>query len=324
MRNFFIKKLNSNESGYSGDSSHRRQRGNFILIPKDCYDFFPIHTTEKLNDVKIIYLFTPSNKLIARKYVWHNAKYFLGTNAAKDLTRGHDEKRLYRSNSLELDLNLDRDVFFIVSQKNDDSYYCFSVNSKDKNYNYLNQNFAPKGRRITAFITEDTILNQILLEKFPNENENEKIVFDDDVIETVKDEPNNPDYILSEKVFRELTLKAYDYKCAIKNNSLRFGDEVVLEAAHIKPKRKPVFGPNIPSNGLALSYDLHHMFDRGMWTLDDDCRIVVHPRIKDQEILYQYNKKMITPIETNSFYKPNLEYIKFHRDNEYGKFYKIQ
>ena len=113
---FFIKKLKSNESGYSGNIPNRR--GKFILIPKDCYEFFPQHSAKYHNDITLVNLITPQGNIISRKYDWHNAKYHI--NSREDLNRDHDEKRIYRSKSLDKDLDLDRDVFFICC-KSDDS-----------------------------------------------------------------------------------------------------------------------------------------------------------------------------------------------------------
>ena len=134
---FFIKKLGSNESGYSGDIPN--QRGKFILIPKSEYDFFPPHSTAYLNDMTIVNFITPQGFVIPRKYDWHNAKFHLSTRS--DLNRDHDEKRLYRSNSLDNALQLDRNVFFICAKHADGEYCCFAIRKNDALYGYLSSNY---------------------------------------------------------------------------------------------------------------------------------------------------------------------------------------
>ena len=263
---------------------------------------------------------TPKGNIISRRYDWHNAKYHLET--MPHLNRGHDEKGLYRSKTLDEDLNLDRNVFFVCSKIADNKYECFSVENTDKDYNYLNNKYSKPE------ITKDKILDQIYNQKFASLNINpENIIVETDIIEELKtDRPITAtnDQILSSSLFRTLTLQAYDSKCSVREESIAFGDIILLEAAHIKPKRDPIKGPNIPSNGLALSHDLHKMFDYGMWTLSDDFKVIIHPLIREQKLLGKYHNKQITPKINNNFFSPDAEYIDYHRKHEYGKFCKQQ
>lgn len=312
---FFIKKLGSNESGYSGDIPDRR--GKFILIPKSCYEFFPKHSAKYLNDITLIDFITPEGNVIARKYDWHNAKYHISSR--EDLNRAHDEKRLYRSKALDKDLDLDRDVFFICCKLDDKpQYYSFSVTESDEDYIYLNENFKK------AQIVRDTVIDSIFEAKFRSlQLKEDQIIIEKDIIDSFSDDiPNTAkvDLILSEAYFRELVMKAYGSKCCVREDSIVHGDKIILQAAHIKPKREPYFGPNIPSNGLALSYDLHRMFDEGMWTITEQLRVLVHPKVLNQNLLGMYQGKAIAPLISGTFYKPDPEYLKFHREVEFGKF----
>ncbi len=54
---------------------------------------------------------------------------------------------------------------------------------------------------------------------------------------------------------------------------------VVLEAAHVKAYADG--GAHDVRNGLALRTDLHKLFDRGYVTVDDQMRLVVGRRLKD-------------------------------------------
>lgn len=50
--------------------------------------------------------------------------------------------------------------------------------------------------------------------------------------------------------------------------------ESVVEAAHIEPWAKT--RNDDVTNGLALSRNAHWAFDRGLWSVDDEFRILVH------------------------------------------------
>jgi predicted restriction endonuclease len=308
---FFIKKLKSNESGYTGEI--RDERGEFILIPKNCHEFFPPHLVKYRNDITLIDLITPSGDVITRKYDWHNTKF----HPEAGLKRGHDEKRLYRSKALDQSLNLDRDVFFVCTRDPEGQYYCFSITVESEHYDYLDKKYNK------ATITEDILIESIYETYFSSIKIKETNIFEDDIFETFKDDTPKSitqDLILKEPQFRELVLKAYNHKCAVRKDAVSFGDRIILQAAHIKPKRHPHSGPNIPSNGLALSYDLHRMFDEGMWTLSDKNEVFVHEKVRNQDIVGKYHMTKIQPVFDSNFFKPDLEYIKFHRENEFGRF----
>jgi putative restriction endonuclease len=69
--------------------------------------------------------------------------------------------------------------------------------------------------------------------------------------------------LVRDRVFRKIVLDAYDCRCAI--TGLKFingGGRAEVEAAHIKPVEAN--GPDIVSNGIALSGTVHWMFDRGL------------------------------------------------------------
>jgi len=74
---------------------------------------------------------------------------------------------------------------------------------------------------------------------------------------------NNSRPAREQRIFRENVLKAYDYKCAITGQSIFVDNRVLLEAAHIIPYRDG--GSFAISNGIALSYEMHKMFDNGLF-----------------------------------------------------------
>ena len=66
-----------------------------------------------------------------------------------------------------------------------------------------------------------------------------------------------------DRIFRRTVLRAYGERCAITGLRLiNGGGRAEVDAAHIRPVEKN--GPDIVSNGLALSGTAHWMFDRGV------------------------------------------------------------
>lgn len=61
------------------------------------------------------------------------------------------------------------------------------------------------------------------------------------------------------------------YRCFTANGSS------IVDAAHIEPWSETENDELI--NGLALSKSAHWMFDAGLWTVDDDMRIIVRPHL---------------------------------------------
>lgn len=77
-----------------------------------------------------------------------------------------------------------------------------------------------------------------------------------------------------DRMFRRRIIAAYDSRCAITGLRLiNGGGRAEVEAAHIRPVEHG--GPDIASNGLALSGTVHWMFDRGLVSLTDDLEILV-------------------------------------------------
>ncbi|MDM8545776.1 phosphorothioated DNA-binding restriction endonuclease [Candidatus Venteria ishoeyi] len=114
--------------------------------------------------------------------------------------------------------------------------------------------------------------------------------------------------------FRELILKAYEYRCAICGFDVKMGHTpIALEAAHIKWHMHK--GPDIESNGLALCSLHHKLFDRGAFTLDDNQRIQVSDLANGtagfQEWLMAYHgKTLIKPQHPD--YIPHKEFVAWH------------
>jgi putative restriction endonuclease len=76
----------------------------------------------------------------------------------------------------------------------------------------------------------------------------------------------------------EVVIVAYKHTCALTGyRMITLGDEdmeSIVDAAHIHAFRHS--RNNDPRNGLALCKNAHWQFDRGLWSVTDDYRVIVH------------------------------------------------
>lgn len=115
--------------------------------------------------------------------------------------------------------------------------------------------------------------------------------------------------------FRKNVLRAYGERCAITGLRLiNGGGRAEVEAAHIRPVERD--GPDIVSNGIALSGTAHWMFDRGLVGLDDDLRILVSRQSNDFQAVHamiNHSGKLLTPERPAN--RPRPEFVGWHLAN---------
>lgn len=116
--------------------------------------------------------------------------------------------------------------------------------------------------------------------------------------------------------FRKKVLGVYDYTCCITGLRAQKGlVHPLVEACHIEGHARS--GNNHPSNGLALSRNLHAAFDAGLISISDDYRVLVtnKPDFKESETLYSLKKlngqKILLPNKEE--YHPHKIYLQNHR-----------
>lgn len=121
--------------------------------------------------------------------------------------------------------------------------------------------------------------------------------------------------IVRDRVFRRKVLEAYDCRCAI--TGLKFingGGRAEVEAAHIKPVEQN--GPDIITNGIALSGTAHWMFDRGLIGLSDDLEVLVSRQVNDVESVWKLvNPTRCAAVPANSAHRPHPTYLAWHREH---------
>ena len=117
--------------------------------------------------------------------------------------------------------------------------------------------------------------------------------------------------------FRKNVLRAYGERCAITGLRLiNGGGRAEVEAAHIRPVERD--GPDIVSNGLALSGTAHWMFDRGLVGLDDDLSILVSRQSNDLDAvttMINSSGKLLGPERLTN--QPRTEFVTWHRENRF-------
>ena len=121
--------------------------------------------------------------------------------------------------------------------------------------------------------------------------------------------------ILRDRVFRQVVLKAYDSRCALTGLRLINGSgRAEVEAAHIRPVEAN--GPDIVSNGVALSGTAHWMFDRGLIGIADDLQILVSRQVNDFEtvkaMINATGRVLPTGRATD---RPHPHFLQWHRTN---------
>jgi putative restriction endonuclease len=116
-----------------------------------------------------------------------------------------------------------------------------------------------------------------------------------------------------DRAFRKRILDAYDCRCALTGfKFINGGGRAEAEAAHIRSVEAN--GPDIVTNGIALSGTVHWMFDRGLISLSDDLEILLSGKINDIEGV----RKLINPdgrahLPKHAEWRPHPRYLAWHR-----------
>ena len=120
--------------------------------------------------------------------------------------------------------------------------------------------------------------------------------------------------IIRDRVFRKIVLDAYDCRCAITGHRfINGGGRAEVQAAHIKPVEAN--GPDIITNGIALSGTAHWMFDRGLISLSDDLEVLVSRQVNDVESVWGLvNKSRRATVPGNPAHRPHPSYLAWHRE----------
>jgi len=121
--------------------------------------------------------------------------------------------------------------------------------------------------------------------------------------------------VLRDRIFRRNVLRAYNATCAMTGlHLINGGGRAEVEAAHIRPVEAN--GPDIVSNGLALSRTMHWMFDRGLISVTDELEIFLSRHINDVDGVRRMIRTsgFIDPPARHAE-RPHPAFLRWHRDN---------
>lgn len=318
---YYLKKCGFQELGSVNNG--RPQRGRYLLtsMNQEVLAMFPPLSETQLNDsalLPIIPLY--SGKKVYCNYVYHNDK-FHGSTAAHP----RNEYRIYLNKALEEQqlLFTENDIIIVRSAEITEDeeiqtiyYLDYLKNDGTALYDKLNQIISDYPINGGYGIFEGVIPEfegKISILAKPDDCE---VAIDKTVTDKIATSADNIASLFNAVSFRDFIMVGYDNLCAITGTVMKYESYTNLEAAHIRPKSHG--GSFMPNNGIALCRDLHWAFDKGFFTLDDDLRVMVHPKVTS-EYLNSFNGKKIR-IPSNQFFVPDPDNVRYHRENVYGLF----
>lgn len=319
---YYLKKCGHQELGSVG-SDGKPKRGRYLLtsMNENVLEMFPPLSTAQLNDSALLPMIPLySGKKVYCNYVYHNDK-FHGSTAKYP----RNEYRLYLNKALENNSLLFRAGDIIVirmanlegREESQSVYYLdYIKNDGSALYQRLEQEIAQSPISGGYGLYEGNIpefeerVRRIAL---PEECE---VEIDDSVASYVSSTTASMAALFNATSFRDFVMVGYDKLCAITGTVIRYESYMNLEAAHIRPKSHG--GLYLPNNGLALGRDLHWAFDKGFFSINNQYEVMVHPKITSDYLKAFDGKKIRLP--KNAFFVPDLDNIRYHRENVYGLF----
>lgn len=121
--------------------------------------------------------------------------------------------------------------------------------------------------------------------------------------------------LVRDRLFRRRVVEAYDARCAMTGLKLiNGGGRAEVEAAHIRPVDRG--GPDIVTNGIALSGTVHWMFDRGLISLNDDLEILVSRQANDRDSIRSLlNNTGFANHPQRAQERPHPAFLAWHREH---------
>lgn len=121
--------------------------------------------------------------------------------------------------------------------------------------------------------------------------------------------------------FRHVIMSLYNYTCSVCNmRILTLEGASVVDAAHIVPFS--VSANDDIRNGIALCKLHHWSFDEGLFSIDEDYRVMTTPLLSAQRptewLLTELKNKQIMLPENTTLY-PAQEALHYHRENKFLK-----
>lgn len=166
--------------------------------------------------------------------------------------------------------------------------------------------FPEQAEMFHAVIADNREINNIehlLLESAEKENP--------EIAKTVADTPKR------NIAFRRVIIRLYNYTCAAcRLRIITLDGETAVEAAHIFPFAKS-FDDSI-GNGLSLCPLHHWSFDKGLFSIDDDYKMIVSNNFEEtgnEAFLLRSLKAKEIYLPKEKPFHPSLTMIRWHREN---------
>lgn len=121
--------------------------------------------------------------------------------------------------------------------------------------------------------------------------------------------------------FRVDVVSAYHYTCALTGYRVTTVESgAIVDAAHIHQFAHS--RNNDPRNGLALSKNAHWLFDAGLWSIDDNYRVIVatghfSEHSPDQKPLAEYAGQALRLPEDERIW-PDPKHLRWHRERKFA------
>lgn len=199
---------------------------------------------------------------------------------------------------------IDEELLKIAKNKEDSSVLIQFL--LEKYFPNSSSNFSSGGDN---YITD--IENQIIQE--PKEEYKKRLL-------TIRKQLDNDAFqeeiFIRSNVFKKEIPKVYNFTCCISGLRIdAIANISMIDACHIIPFSES-YNDTI-SNGIALCPNLHRAFDRGLFSITDDYRIIMSRDFSETNetnySLKQFDGKGIL-LPSNDNYQPSLESLKYHRD----------
>lgn len=301
----FFKKLSANDTG----SSPGHQAG--MVIPKELRIFFPSLTghpsaTQPTIDRNIKALLTVDGKemeLVTTRYqiqTWGGTRQpesrLTGNLSSLRDQAGTDDFLIIQRNIRELD-------FYRLSliKKTNPSYKHLENITEGKRWGVLQVNIPVTQADIDASLEEE-----FRRERSPFN------LFDSDIRRT----ETRSTRLARSIVFRETVQKIYDYTCSVCSVSLKSPrGHVEIDAAHVVPRNRD--GSDDARNGMALCKRHHWAFDLGLFSIDEQRKIIVPDivaKIPRNKVLSDLSGISIRESSDENLVV-NQDALRWHRDN---------
>jgi hypothetical protein len=348
MSDFLIKKIGHQELGYKNNTSvvPGVSRGQYFLVSKKYLDFFPPLKKEIPQDIQILNIVSHDQNLPSQaKYIYDNDKYH-GSKAKSP----RDEHRI----NLNLKINTDRhvylkddiivikkEIFLNEDEENEQAFvitrYRNSLNPLDyrrllkiidnNRINVHSKNYAlvPKNELVSIIDHHDRLFGRVMsLEPIIPEIDynllKSKEIHDGSTSKKDKVELNS-----FEKQIKRIVFDKYHYKCLVSGIGYKWLEKGGVKttwkgitAAHIKPRAHD--GEYSAENIIPLLEPIHQLFDRGIFTINDDYCLEIHEKALCDPLLSNFHRYHKQKLDIPEGIKLSLEFINHHRKEVYGSF----